>query len=78
MNIPTPLRALYNAWMKFSHVLGVIMSTILLTVLWIVGFGLYAIVLRVMNMFFLLKKQKQDTYWKDALPTEKEMLRYPF
>jgi len=77
MKIPEPLLPLYNAWMKFSHVLGLIMSTIILTILWIVGFGLYAIVLRIIHIPRLFKKHP-DSYWITTKPTPLEEMRYPF
>ncbi len=64
MRIPTPLKGVYDLWMRFSHILGRIMSTILLTILWIVMFGLYAIVLKIMQLFS--KTSKKDTYWIDV------------
>ncbi len=64
MKIPAPLQKLYALWMRFSHILGRIMSTILLTILWIVVFGLYAIVLKIIRLFS--KGSNPDTYWIDV------------
>ncbi|MDP7477042.1 MAG: hypothetical protein QF442_01180, partial [Candidatus Peribacteraceae bacterium] len=44
--LPPPISWIYALWKKFSHVLGIIMTFIILTVLWIVGFGVYAIVMK--------------------------------
>lgn len=75
MKMPAPLQKLYDLWMRFSHVLGRIMSSILLTILWIVVFGLYAIVLKVMRLFS--KKISSDTYWIDVSKDSTDM-QYQF
>lgn len=64
----------HGAWMKFSHALGIVMSKIILTVLWIVGFGSYAIAWKIAHVF---KRKKKDTYWK-AISNEKNDMKYPF
>ncbi|MBI3331830.1 hypothetical protein HYZ99_02610, partial [Candidatus Peregrinibacteria bacterium] len=51
MNLPPPFSWLWSAWMAFSHALGMVMSKIILTILWVVGFGLYGIVLKVIGLF---------------------------
>lgn len=75
MNVPAPLKALYALWMRFSHILGRIMSTILLTILWVVVFGLYAIALTMMK--FCSKKPSSDSYWIDVSKESTDM-RYQF
>lgn len=77
MNIPAPLKLLFEGWMKFSHILGLIMSTIILTILWIVGFGLYAIILKIIMIPSLFKKSP-ETYWIDIKPDPIENMKYPF
>ena len=69
------LKKLYQGWMAFSHILGRIMSTILLTILWVVVFGIYAIVLKIMKLFS--KKPSTDTYWIDVSQDSTDM-RYQF
>ncbi len=49
--------------MKFSHAIGYVMSRILLTILWIVGIGLYSIVLRIVGLF--RRHKKGETEWHD-------------
>lgn len=61
--------------MAFSHFLGRIMSTILLTVLWVVVFGIYSIVLKIMRLF--TKPPSKDTYWIDVSQDSTDM-RYQF
>lgn len=77
MNLPFPVRALWRGWMAFSHILGMIMSTIILTILWIVGFGLYAVILRIVTLPNRFRKPP-DSYWLDAKPASVEEMRYPF
>ena len=73
MNIPSPLRKLYDAWMAFAHVLGRIVSFILLTVLWIAGFGAYAVAWRIAVL--LRRKPQPATFWVDPPPkAENDML----
>tara|TARA_Y100000310_G_scaffold310740_1_gene356279 strand:+ start:529 stop:840 length:312 start_codon:yes stop_codon:yes gene_type:complete len=60
-------------WLKFSHGLGIVMSKLILTILWIVGFGPYAIVWKLGH----LKKKKSDTYWV-KVDNEKADMKYSF
>jgi hypothetical protein len=61
--------------MAFSHVLGLVMSTILLTVLWIVGFGGYAIA---MSIARLRARVPVASYWQVAIPQRREDLLRQF
>ncbi len=61
--------------MSFSHILGRIMSTILLTVIWIVVFGIYAIALKIVR--FCTKKPHSSTYWIDVSSDSTDM-QYQF
>lgn len=51
MYLPPPFSWLYDAWMAFSKLLGMVMSKIILTVLWIVGFGIYGIIHKIVGLF---------------------------
>ena len=64
VDVLAPLKKAYSLWMRFSHILGRVVSCILLTVLWIVVFGVYAIALKIMRLF--ASKTKTDTYWIDV------------
>ncbi|OGJ59882.1 hypothetical protein A2881_01975 [Candidatus Peribacteria bacterium RIFCSPHIGHO2_01_FULL_55_13] len=75
MKLPKPLQQLYDLWMRFSHVLGRIMSTILLTIIWIVVFSIYAIILKMIYLFS--GKPPTDTYWVDVSKDSTDM-RYQF
>lgn len=63
--------------MAFSHALGMVMSTIILTILWIMGFGIYAIVLRIIS-FPAYFRRHPNSYWIAAKPASAEEMRYPF
>lgn len=67
MPLPPPLSWFYDAWMEFSKALGMVMSWIILTILWIVGFGAYAIVMKVMKLF-TKRTMPPSSYWIDASP----------
>lgn len=76
MKLPKPLQILWDGWMTFSRILGRIVSTILLTIFWIVGIGLYAII---MNIIVLARAKKQPTtHWIDVPPQKKEHLLQQF
>lgn len=62
--------------MKFANVLGIIMSRIILTVLWVVGFGAYAVVLRIVGL--LRPKNTTDTYWVDPPEAVENGMQYQF
>ncbi len=64
MRIPAPLQPAYDAWMAFSKALGRVMSFIILTVLWVVGFGIYGIVKKIMNV--VTAKSQTNSYWLPA------------
>jgi hypothetical protein len=76
MKLPPPLNWLYSLWMKFSHILGMIMSRIILTLLWIVGFGIYGIVMKIINLF--KSKKSPDTYWRDPPTDFENSMKYQF
>ncbi len=67
MKLPPPFSWLWAGWMKLSLAMGFVMSRILMTVLWIVGFGFYAVVQKVMWLFGK-KKTPKDSYWIDTEP----------
>jgi hypothetical protein len=77
MQLPAPLRLLWNGWMTFSHILGNVMSKVILTMLWIVGFGTYAVILRIVAIRKLFAKEP-ESYWIDVHPDPVEHMKYPF
>jgi hypothetical protein len=68
MTLPPPLSWLWNGWMAFSKILGRVMSAIILTILWFVGFGMYAMILKIGSLF--KQKETLSTYWIDAFPDQ--------
>ncbi|MDA1209158.1 MAG: hypothetical protein O2904_03980 [bacterium] len=73
-SLPTPLKQIYKVWELFSHVLGMVMSKILLTILWLLVFGPYAIVWKILH----LRKKKQSSYWIDVDLNAKNDMKYQF
>ena len=75
--LPTPLKYSYAVWKKFAHVLGIIMSFLILTILWIVGFGIYAIAIKVITLPKRFRGEP-DSYWIDTEPTSLESMKHQF
>lgn len=76
MNFLSLCSALKKGWMAVSHSVGLIFSSILLTLLWLLGIGSYAVIFMVFNIFH--RKTPSQTYW---LPTPKNSthdLEHPF
>lgn len=68
MKLPPPLSWLWSAWKAFAEILGKVMSKIILTILWLVGFGIYAVILKIVMLF--RREPAQDSYWIDIPPQE--------
>lgn len=64
MKLPTPLKQLWSGWMAVSHAIGVVMSSILLTIVWVLVFGAYAIVMKIPSLF--VRKTKPESFWWDV------------
>ncbi len=77
MKLPPPLNWLWAGWMKLSEAMGFVMSRILLTVLWIVAFGLYAVMTRAV-MLFQAKKPKPASYWIETEKEHEGSMKYQF
>lgn len=73
--LPTPIKQLYALWKQFSHILGIVMSFLILSLLWFVGFGMYAIILNIIRLPTLFARAP-DTYWIDAEKTTVESMQY--
>ncbi|OGJ56886.1 hypothetical protein A3H22_02730 [Candidatus Peribacteria bacterium RIFCSPLOWO2_12_FULL_55_15] len=76
MHLPPPLSWLYAGWMAFSHVLGMIMSKIILTLLWIAGFGSYAVILTIIHL--IRKTPPKTTCWQIPPEEFEGRLKYQF
>ncbi len=64
MKIPKALRPLYDGWMTVSHMIGLVMSSIILSILWVLVFGAYAVVIKTVSLFGA--KRKAASYWADV------------
>lgn len=73
MKLPPPLSWFTEAWMEFSRALGIVMSKIILTILWIVGFGGYAIVFKIVRA--LRRSTPAGSYWIDVPPDQDDLHR---
>jgi len=69
MTLPLPFRWLWTGWKMFGTAVGKVMSKIILTVLWIVGFGMYGILLKIIRLF-VKKAHAPGTYWIDVPPAQ--------
>ncbi len=76
MRLPPPLSWLWHGWMAVGHVIGRIVSFLILTILWIVGFGTYGVILKVARLF--MAKKPPQNYWVDLPKEYPESLRYQF
>ncbi len=75
--LPTPIRQIFALWEMFSNVLGIVMSFIILTVLWIVGFGTYGIITKIITLPKRFKAEP-DTYWITATSSTKDSMKHQF
>ncbi len=76
MRLPTPLRQLYKGWMTGSEAMGRIMSWILLTTLWLVVFGIYAICIKIAAVF--KGRPSRTTYWHPLIQEGPDSMKNPF
>ena len=63
--------------MTFSHYLGIVMSTIILTILWLVVFGAYAIIMKLWRLPKLFAKAP-ESFWVDTPKDFENSMRYQF
>jgi len=76
MKLPPPLSWLWSGWKAFSHALGFVMSKIILTILWLTAFTVYALIMKISARF--QKKTKPESYWVDTQPDFKNSMKYQF
>ncbi len=76
MRLPPPLRQLYDGWMTGSEAMGRIMSWILLTVLWVSVFGIYAVCLKIVALF--RNREIPATYWHPLKQEGPDSMKNPF
>jgi len=76
MKLPAPLRWIRDGWMAFSHLLGLIMSKIILTIVWIVLFSIYGVIQKIISL--LRPEKPQASYWVDPPAEAPDALRHQF
>ena len=76
MYLPPPISWLWEGWKIVGHAIGRVMSFIILTILWIIGFGIYGIVMKIIALF--TKEEKKESYWIDLEPMTDESLTQQF
>ncbi|MHA1371964.1 MAG: SxtJ family membrane protein, partial [Promethearchaeota archaeon] len=69
---PAYLKPLYLVWMTLAHVMGWVMSRIILSVLFYGVLTPISLILRLFNKQFLdvCWDKKKDSYWKHRTPTK--------
>lgn len=72
------LSSLKEYWLQFAEILNKIMSTLIFTVIYIVGIGLYAIAFRLKQITKIT--EKKEAFWlaKEQKPWTLEMARRQF
>ena len=75
----SPARVVYVAWMSAAMTIGRVMSTVLLTVLFIALLPIFSLVVRIGDPL-RRRSSSKDTYWEDYKPHEATMerMRRPF
>jgi hypothetical protein len=76
MKVPPPFSWLWDGWMMFSKALGFVMSKIMLTIFWLIFFGIYALIIRLIGLFS--HKPKTDSYWLDTPTDYENSMKYQF
>jgi hypothetical protein len=64
MKVPAVLQPLWKGWMAFSHAIGIVMSSVLLTLIWVFVFGAYAVILKIVKVFGT--KPHPESFWWDV------------
>jgi|GEM_PF-3942091 len=70
-----PLRWFWEGWKRAGHAIGIVLSFVVLTMLWIVAFGLYALIMKCGRVF---KDTAPATYWRAVDPDYPESLLHGF
>lgn len=79
---PTLLHPVWDAWMKFAHVLGTVMTTFILAVAWTIALIPLGLLLRVCRVKVMdtTFREPVDTYWeaRDAKHDDFKLLERQF
>lgn len=71
------IRKLYRGWIQFGNILGEIVSTLLLTIVYFSIVGILTLIAFIFRVDFLRLKKTTGSYWLD--PQKEHMdLKYPF
>ena len=75
----SPARVVYVAWMSAAMAIGTVMSTILLTILFIALLPIFSLIVRIGDPL-RRRSSSKETYWEDYRPHEAtiERMRRPF
>ena len=74
--LPSPLKEIYALWEAFAKAFGLVMSSMMLAVFWIVAIGTYAVIRKIIRMFS--SKKEPDTYWIASEPHPVEAMKRQF
>jgi len=72
------LKPIYSGWMKVAHLIGEIITTIILSLLFFTMFGLVGIILRIIRKDLLDRKieTSRDSYWINREPEDFDKKNY--
>lgn len=72
------MKKLYHAWLRFAQILGRINTAILLTIVYIVVVGPFALTIKILRKDLLQKKLKTSlpSYWQERSSTESTLEHY--
>ena len=74
--LPFPINVIYGWWEAFAKAFGLVMSSIILAIFWIVAIGTYAVITKIIRMFSF--KEETDTYWITSEPHPAEAMKRQF
>lgn len=74
------LKKIYKYWLVFARFLGRVNGTIILTILFLVLFGVYSTSIRLKNLFLKKPSSKKQTFWleKRYIEPDIEILKRQF
>jgi len=75
-HLPFPIRQIYGLWERFAHVVGIVMSTMILSVFWFVVIGIYAVILKCAGLF--RNRVHSETYWIPSEPQTTQSMERQF
>lgn len=75
MKLPAWLQRAKEVWLKITYPIGFVVSKVILTALWLVVFGLYAVALGIGKLF---SKKTSTPQWHDVPPDFEGSMRRQF